>query len=170
MTAQLLDPSLFRKNIVNKFHSFLEDDKKSQNLEKGIFNFAIKEATIKSEVKKWENPKFVQIYTDRLKTIYLNMKNKKILDSLISGELKPQIFAFMTHQEMNPEHWKELIEKKSVIDANKYDTKLVSNTDMFTCSKCKSKNCQYYTMQTRSADEPETIFISCLDCGKHWRR
>lgn len=170
MTAQLLDPSLFRKNIVNKFQSFLEDDKKSQNLEKGIFNFAIKEATIKSEVKKWENPKFVQIYTDRLKTIYLNMKNKKILDSLISGEIKPQVFAFMTHQEMNPEHWKELIEKKSVIDANKYDTKLVSNTDMFTCSKCKSKNCQYYTMQTRSADEPETIFISCLDCGKHWRR
>lgn len=170
MTAQLLDPSLFRKNIVNKFQSFLEDYKKSQNLEKGIFNFAIKEATIKSEVKKWENPKFVQIYTDRLKTIYLNMKNKKILDSLISGELKPQVFAFMTHQEMNPEHWKELIEKKSIIDANKYDTKLVSNTDMFTCSKCKSKNCQYYTMQTRSADEPETIFISCLDCGKHWRR
>ena len=170
MTAQLLDPSLFRQNIVNKFQCFLQDDKKSQNLEKGIFNFAIKEATIKSEVKKWENPKFVQIYTDRLKTIYLNMKNKKILDSLISGEIKPQVFAFMTHQEMNPEHWKELIEKKSVIDANKYDTKLVSNTDMFTCSKCKSKNCQYYTMQTRSADEPETIFISCLDCGKHWRR
>ncbi len=170
MTAQLLDPSLFRQNIVNRFHTLLEDDKKSQNLEKGIFNFAIKEATIKSEVKKWENPKFVQIYTDRLKTIYLNMKNKKILDSLISGDLKPQVFAFMTHQEMNPEHWKELIEKKSVIDANKYDTKLVSNTDMFTCSKCKSKNCQYYTMQTRSADEPETIFISCLDCGKHWRR
>ena len=58
----------------------------------------------------------------------------------------------------------------NAVDENKYDTQLVARTDMFTCGKCKSKRCTYYTMQTRSADEPETIFITCLDCGKNWKR
>jgi DNA-directed RNA polymerase, subunit M/Transcription elongation factor TFIIS len=98
------------------------------------------------------------------------MKNEKIITALKSKELGPKTFAFMTHQEMNPEHWKHLLEKKRMIDKSKYNTDLVANTDMFTCSKCKSKKCNYYTLQTRSADEPETIFITCLDCGKNWKR
>ena len=98
------------------------------------------------------------------------MKDEKILNALKSGELLPQTYAFMTHQEMKPEIWKELIEKKSTIDATKFDTNITARTDMFTCGKCKSKKCTYYTMQTRSADEPETIFITCLDCGKNWKR
>ena len=105
-----------------------------------------------------------------MRSIYINLKNPSILEQIKSGELLPQTFAFMTHQEMNPERWKELIEKKKLVDKNKYDTQLVARTDMFTCGKCKSKRCTYYTMQTRSADEPETIFITCLDCGKNWKR
>lgn len=159
----------FRSRIQNKFNSLLNDEKKSINLEKGIFNFAIKEATFKKEVRKWENPRFVQLYNDRVWTIFVNLKNPKILEKIKSGELLPQIFAQMTHQEMDPEHWKALLDKKRMLDASS-DTTLVANTDMYKCSKCKSKNCNYYTMQTRSADEPETIFITCIDCGKHWKQ
>ena len=51
-----------------------------------------------------------------------------------------------------------------------FKAKKISETQVqFTCSKCKSKKCTYYEMQTRSADEPATIFITCLDCGKNWR-
>lgn len=28
----------------------------------------------------------------------------------------------------------------------------------------------YYEKQTRSADEPMTVFGTCLDCGKKWRQ
>tara|TARA_Y100000992_G_scaffold265437_1_gene202794 strand:+ start:705 stop:1193 length:489 start_codon:yes stop_codon:yes gene_type:complete len=152
----------FRKNIPN--------ERTVTNLEIGIFNYSLQEASRKKEVKKWENPKFVQIYSDRLRSLFINMKDEKILNALKCGELLPQTYAFMTHQEMKPEIWKELIEKKSTIDATKFDTNITARTDMFTCGKCKSKKCTYYTMQTRSADEPETIFITCLDCGKNWKR
>lgn len=159
-----------REKARNAFRKSIKKEKVSLNLEIGIFNYSLQEASRKKEVKKWENPKFVQIYSDRLRTIYINMKDEKILNALNSGELLPQTFAFMTHQEMKPEIWKELIEKKSRIDATKFDTNVTARTDMFTCGKCKSKKCTYYTMQTRSADEPETIFITCLDCGKNWKR
>ena len=168
---ELFNSSEFRDKIRKKLDIVLDSNGDfSTNLEKGIYNYAIAEANIRKIVKKWENPWFLQIYTDRLRSIYLNLKNPEILKMIKSKELLPQVFAFMTHQEMNPVRWKELIEKKSKIDESKFNTKLVSNTDMFTCGKCKSKNCSYYTMQTRSADEPETIFITCLDCGKHWKR
>lgn len=159
-----------REKARNAFRKSIKKEKVLLNLEIGIYNYSLQEASRKKEVKKWENPKFVQIYSDRLRSIYINMKDEKILNSLNSGELLPQTFAFMTHQEMKPEIWKELIEKKSRIDATKFDTNITARTDMFTCGKCKSKKCTYYTMQTRSADEPETIFITCLDCGKNWKR
>ena len=34
------------------------------------------------------------------------------------------------------------------------------------CSFCKSKNVKIREHQTRSADEPITIFITCKDCKK----
>lgn len=37
------------------------------------------------------------------------------------------------------------------------------------CIACKQKKVVYYEKQTRSADEPMTIFYSCLNCGKNWR-
>ena len=157
----------FRSVIRKKFMKKFKMKTTSVNLEKAIYNYTINEANLRKIVKKWDNPLFFQLYSDRLFSIYINMKNEKIITALKSKELGPKTFAFMTHQEMNPEHWKDLLEKKRMIDKSKYNTDLVANTDMFTCSKCKSKKCNYYTLQTRSADEPETIFITCLDCGKN---
>uniref|UniRef100_A0A6C0EDH6 TFIIS-type domain-containing protein n=1 Tax=viral metagenome TaxID=1070528 RepID=A0A6C0EDH6_9ZZZZ len=159
----------FRNNIRTKMMAIIGDDNLSVNLEKGVFNYAIKEANSKKIIKKWENPYFVQLYLDRLRSLYLNLKNEELLAQLKNKEITPQSLAFMTHQEMNPEHWRVLIDKKIKRDANKYTTNIKASTDMFTCKKCKSKRCTYYELQTRSADEPATIFVTCLDCGKNWK-
>ena len=42
-------------------------------------------------------------------------------------------------------------------------------TDQFKCNRCKQRKCTYYELQTRSADEPMTIFVTCLNCGKRWK-
>jgi transcription elongation factor S-II len=156
----------FRSNIRNKLLPILGNEQMTTNLEKGIFNYSVKEAGIRKIIKKWENPYFTQLYIDRLRSIYLNIKNPELLEKIKSGELTPQTVAFMTHQELQPEHWKTLIEQKIKRDASKFTTNIQASTDMFTCRKCKSKRCTYYELQTRSADEPATIFITCLDCGK----
>jgi transcription elongation factor S-II len=92
------------------------------------------------------------------------------LEQINNGEITYQMLADMTHQEMNPERWKLLIEQKIKRDENKYNTNdIQASTDMFTCRKCKSKRCTYYELQTRSADEPATIFVTCLDCGKNMK-
>jgi transcription elongation factor S-II len=167
---RIYSPETFRENIRKKLGDILGcEHTLVANLEKGIFNYAIKEANNKKIVKKWENKAFAQIYVDKLRTIYMNLKNPELLQNIRNGEIIPQSIAFMTHQELNPSRWKILIEQKIKRDASKFTNNIQASTDMFTCKKCKSKKCTYYELQTRSADEPATIFVTCLDCGKHWK-
>ena len=77
--------------------------------------------------------------------------------------------VFMNHQELQPEKWNDLIEAKKIKDENKFSPKIEASTDDFTCSKCKSKKCTFYQLQTRSADEPMTTFVTCIECGNRWR-
>ncbi len=167
---KITNPDSFRKNISNKFKDVITDEKSCINLEKGIFNYTIKEANSRKIIKKWENPYFSQIYVDRIRSIYINLKNPELLALINNGEVTPQSLAFMTHQEMNHEHWRVMIDRKIKRDASKFVTNVQASTDMFTCRKCKSKRSSYYELQTRSADEPATIFITCLDCGKQSKR
>ena len=120
-------------------------------------------------VKKWDNNYFVKIYVNRLRTIRSNLKDEKLIESIINKKIKAHEVAFMTHQEMQPDNWSELLELKKIRDENKYEPKLEASTDDFKCWKCKSKKCTYYQLQTRSADEPMTTFVSCLDCGNRWK-
>ena len=167
------NPDTFRANIQQKLSKFfIESDnlhKHASNLEKGIYNWALKEANNKKVVKKWDNPFFVQIYLDHLRSIYINLNNKKLVNMVNNGEIKSHEIAFMTHQEMSPEKWESLIKAKSIRDKNKFEQNIEAATDTFTCKKCKSKKCTYYQMQTRSADEPMTIFVTCIDCGNRWK-
>jgi len=169
MSLKIKSAESFRENIRSKLSPILGDEKLSVNLEKGVFNYSIKEANNRKIIKKWENPAFVQIYTDRLRSVYINLKNTELIKQIQDGEITPQSVAFMTHQEFNPIHWKVLIDQKIKRDASRFTTNIEASTDMFTCKRCKSKRCTYYELQTRSADEPATIFITCLDCGKHWK-
>ena len=163
------------ENLANGYSPLAENFAKghsalSENLEKGVFNFAIKEATAKQIIKKWQNPLFCEIYSARMKSVLINLKkNPTLLASIRSGEVGPEQFAFMTHLEMNPEQWKDRIEKKIKRDRLKFTSNVEASTDMFSCSRCKSKKCTYYEMQTRSADEPTTVFVTCLNCGKNWK-
>jgi transcription elongation factor S-II len=169
-SLKIENPDQFRENIRVKLSTVISmDEDASTNLEKGIYNYAIQESNFKKIVKKWENPAFSQLYLDRLKTVYVNLKNPALLKALQKGEIAPQSLAFMTHQEFAPDKWKTLIDQKMKRDIAKYDKKIEASTDMFTCKKCHSKKCTYYELQTRSADEPATIFVTCLDCGKHWK-
>ena len=175
MSLLLLDPTTFRANIRIQFARVIGPENvgaavaAAEDLETGVFNYAIEEANRRKVVKKWKNKVFTQIYIDRLRTVHNHLKITDVVQQIRSRDIPPHTVAFLTHQECKPHHWKELIDRKIRRDASKYMDHQQASTDMYTCSKCKTQRCTYYELQTRSADEPATVFITCLDCGKRWR-
>jgi DNA-directed RNA polymerase subunit M/transcription elongation factor TFIIS len=163
------NPNKFRANLKEKLNIIVEDENITSNVETSIFNYALDESDRRKLIKKWDNPRFVEIYLNRFRSIYINLKNTAFLEQIKNKEITGKTLERLTHYEMDPERWSELIDKKIKREASKFNTNIQASTDMFTCRKCKSKKCTYYELQTRSADEPATIFVTCLDCGKNWR-
>jgi transcription elongation factor S-II len=163
------NPELFRSNIQKHLNTLLHNENYSTNLEKGIFNYTLNESKTRKIVKKWDNPYFVQLYVDHLRSILANL-GEEMIKSIQTGQIKPHIVAFMNHQELCPKKWESLIVAKSKRDMNKFETNIEAATDTFICRKCKSNKCTYYLQQVRSADEPMTCYIQCTQCGKRWKQ
>jgi transcription elongation factor S-II len=169
MLRTIENPVEFRRNVVARLVAREINPGSCENLEKGIFNFSLKEASTKKLLKKWDNPMFVQIYMDRLRTIYSNLGNPALRASINDKTVRAHEVAFMTHQEMDPDRWAGLIDAKIKRDKKKYETRMVAATDTFRCRNCRSNECTYYQLQTRAADEPMTTFVTCINCGNKWR-
>ena len=157
------------ESIDDKLELYLED------LEREIYNYSIQKCIEKNVVPTW-NQIFIHIYINKTRSLYSNLipnnyiNNKRLLNRLLKYEFEPKELVNMSHQDLFPEHWKELIDEKSNRDKALYETKKEAMTDQFKCRKCGSRETCYYEMQTRSADEPMTIFITCLNCGNRWKR
>jgi len=164
------DPDKFRQCVIAKINDSINNEKISTNLEKGIYNYTLTMSDEKKLIKKWSNDSFVILYIQKLRSILLNLKNKEVVDKLLLKSFKAHELAFMNHQEMRPDLWEVLIEEKRIKDENKFTPKIEAYTYDFICGKCKSKKCTYYQLQTRSADEPMTTFVTCLDCGNRFKR
>lgn len=164
------DPAIFRERFIKQIEAKYDLGEVAINVEKSVFNYTIRECTFRHIVKKWKNHQFCEIYLSRMRSLLNNLsKNSEFLEQVKTKQITPEHLAEITHQEISPGHWKERIERKIKLDQSLFQTNIEASTDMFTCKKCKSKRCTFYEMQTRSADEPATIFITCLDCGKSWR-
>lgn len=72
---------------------------------------------------------------------------------MASWDMCPDLFAY----ERNEEH------------VAQQDQVQLHTTDQFTCSRCKQRECVFYTAQTRAGDEGMTQYITCMKCGKNWK-
>ncbi len=188
MTEDTLDP---RQYSIDKFNELLNNEnlkltKKNRatksilenlakDIEKGVFNKAIDKATKKNIPRKWDDPIFLGLYKVSLVKVYSNLnsdsyiKNDRLFKRLLDGEFAGYELAEMNHQQSFPERWKVHLDEKSKRDRYLFEINKEQATDQYQCSRCHKRECTYYQLQTRSADEPMTTFVTCLNCGKRWK-
>jgi len=146
-----------------------------KDLEVGIFNWTIHYADNNGIRKTWKDTLFKKVYIQKMRSVLDNLdsssylSNVRLIERLQEKEFKPHDIPSLDVTTIFPEKWTSILDKRMKKEENFHNSKQVAKTELFKCSKCKKRECSYYELQVRSADESSTIFVTCLNCGNRWR-
>lgn len=109
----------------------------------------------------WNNITFREMYRSRALGLY---PHRHMVASMGAIE-----FVNSSPVDQTPDRWRHILQAALEKDKAKYSKKTTANIEMY-CRSCKKKSkCDYYQVQTRSADEPMTTFVTCLECDTKWK-
>jgi len=167
--------SAIRDRVIENFTELLENNELAIKLEESVLHVVCEQAIKESIDVDWSNRVFWNMYRSRAISFYeygrraTSSDDGKWLLMLKQGEITTREFAEMNAVDLCPSRWKDAVER--IIESEK---KLYSKNEsaaiFMWCSACKKKTkCDYYQMQSRSADEPMTTFVTCLECDRKWK-
>ncbi|KAL8676506.1 MAG: hypothetical protein Q9186_006972 [Xanthomendoza sp. 1 TL-2023] len=113
-------------------------------------------------------------YKAKVRSLFQNLKNKAnpgLRKRVLSGEITPERFITMSHEDLKSVEQKkqdEEFKKENMKNAEVAKPERSISTS-FECGRCKQKKVAYNQAQTRSADEPMTTFCECQNCGNRWK-
>jgi DNA-directed RNA polymerase subunit M/transcription elongation factor TFIIS len=161
------EKSIDRKKAMKDINKYLENEILSIELEKGLFEYSL----IHILTKKLQHHYFSSSYYSALYDICNNLdinnvdiNNLTLKPAILNGEIPPQIVPFLSPQQLHPKRWISVIQKKA------RDEKALNSVSTYKdpenkCKKCGCIEFHSYEQQLRSADEPATKFVICIDCG-----
>lgn len=165
-----------RIKIIELFNRIIDNSDICKSIEISILNYSIKISIERKISIDWDCNLFKKIYFNKARSLFSNIKqdsyinNKFMLQKIKENKIDIHNIASLNCQEIYPEHWKSFLDEKYNKEKLMYEDEIEANTDLFKCSRCKQRKCTYYELQTRSADEGMTTFITCLTCGNRWKQ
>lgn len=159
------DEKKYRKKCLEYLDEIIDDYDRSKTLERYIYYFVCEKHT------SWNELAFRTAYSSKVRSIAFNLTNKNnpnFLKKFENHEISVKKLPYMKHYEIFPEMYAPIFEKL----AHKHMTKRLDENapdGLFQCGKCRSMKTSYYSLQTRSADEPMTTYVNCLKCGTRWK-
>jgi DNA-directed RNA polymerase subunit M/transcription elongation factor TFIIS len=110
------------------------------------------------------------IYKDNRKNLLFNFEQnnqtvKKLKKDILNGRRDPYQLAFLRPEDLDRDKWIRIMMRKALTEDK------LNNLPTITwkpCYRCKNVEYSKYQLQTRSIDEPMTIFYICKQCGKQY--
>lgn len=154
-----------RDLAIQIFQTVLPEE--ARKLENHVLRRCDRDARLWEVDATWDNVPFVRMYQSRCAHLYRHLPSWK--ERIVSGDVSVEQYAIMTEVDLNPGQWQEALEKAFAREMNTMATQKSASITLY-CQRCKRQtSCDYYQLQTRSADEPMTTFVTCLECDKRWK-
>jgi transcription elongation factor S-II len=151
-----------RGDIVLQINDYINSMRLSMEIESGIFEYSLLYIITNNYLKQLVS----SVYNYKVKDIIENMKkNKDLIIDIKENRIKPHMLAFMSPSQLYPQNWEQLLAKKHFKEEKENN---LPTTDMYKCRKCEQRKCTVSFLQTRSIDEPMTIFVRCCNCYNTW--
>jgi len=121
---------------------------------------------------------FIKLYENNIRTLLINLdknnyvSNDNLMNNLLDGTFTPkQISEHIVEcpQILFPNRNKKYFDYIEKQEEVAYDKSKLAIESEYKCRKCKENKCAVNQAQLRSADEPMSILITCLNCGNRWR-
>ena len=166
-----------REKVIENFSELFGNREYAVNLEHHLLHLMVDTAVKEGIEVDWGNRVFWNMYRNKAISLYENLRgtksyvtnNENWLKKINDGEISVQTYVEMNAIDSCPLRWKSAIEKMIETEKKLYSKNQAASIVMW-CSGCKKKaKCDYYQMQTRSADEPMTTFVTCLECDRKWK-
>ena len=144
-------------------------------IENSIYKYAVDKAIKLRIVPSFADINFRRRYCAKTRNIYDNLKsdsylkNTQFKNNILSGKLDASNIAYINRSEVHINNWKPIIEKQKAESEYLSMRSKINETTEYVCGRCKKNKTTYYEMQTRSADEPMTTFVTCLHCNNKWK-
>lgn len=145
---KIAEKTINRHETLNKLMNIIYDVDKVEEIEKGIFEFSLLHVTTHGLEYKTVS----SIYNDKVYDIIYNLKdvsNKTLLNSILSNDVKSYAIAFLSPQQLNPERWIDLLNKKRFREEKENN---MATTDRYRCRKCGESKAKVTELQIRGAD------------------
>lgn len=151
-----------RCETIFKMDKYIENIRITDCVENGIFEYCLYYVTINNFKKLFLIPTYEHKVSTLIKSFEIN---PELIVDLKSDMIKPHTIAFMTPSQIAPKKWDTLLAKKHLQEEKNNN---LPTTDMYKCHKCDQRKCTVSFLQTRSIDEPMTIFVRCCNCYNMW--
>uniref|UniRef100_A0A6C0E7N8 TFIIS-type domain-containing protein n=1 Tax=viral metagenome TaxID=1070528 RepID=A0A6C0E7N8_9ZZZZ len=143
------------------------------DLERGIYNWTIKNGQNTGFLCLWDDRLFSGLYERKAISIYQNFSpkfnNQALQRDLLNGKIDPYQVSFMSSDDLHPEHHLELREQLKKKEKVQFEKRKTIGSTQYKCGKCGQRDVSIATAQTRSADEGITLFVSCNNCPNEWK-
>ena len=163
--------SKMRDAVVKKLVEILGNghDALARNVERAVYNRTVR--ILSYEHAPGEN-RVAWMYRHKFMEMKRALIDGSLRERLISKEVKCKDLVGMTPDMLWPEgpHARALQKhNEREMQLEQIRAKDSDYEGIFKCKKCKSNKTEYSQMQTRSADEPMTTFVTCKNCGNRWK-